>query len=169
MEPAVQPLAAILELNTDLFFNCCQGLSEPDATRRLAGGGNSVAFLAAHLTHSRHYLADRLGAALQNPLAPLLAGGKGIDDIASLPPLEEILAAWQAIGQHLMAAVSSLSADDLSRDLPHRFPIAGNNPLTVLTFFVQHDSYHVGQVSFLRRQLGHGAMSYQRRPQPTSA
>jgi uncharacterized damage-inducible protein DinB len=32
--------------------------------------------------------------------------------------------------------------------------------LGLVAFLVQHDSYHLGQVAFLRRQLGHPAMSY---------
>jgi len=32
----------------------------------------------------------------------------------------------------------------------------------MLTFLVQHDSYHVGQMAFLRRQLGKSAMTYRR-------
>ena len=164
MEPVLRPLAAILDLNTDLLFNCCDGLSEADAARRLSDGGNSVVFLAAHLAYSRHYVAGRLGLpAADNPLAPYLDGKKGIDDVSELPPLQEILSAWEAIGSHLVTSLESLDAEALARHAPHRFPIAGDNPLTLLTFFVQHDAYHVGQVSILRRQLGHGAMSYKRR------
>jgi uncharacterized damage-inducible protein DinB len=32
----------------------------------------------------------------------------------------------------------------------------------MIAFLVQHDSYHVGQMAFLRRQLGKAAMSYRR-------
>ena len=164
MEPAVQPLSAIFDLNTDLLRNCCEGLSDADANRRLADGGNSVAFLAAHLTDARHVLAARLGAPLANPLSPILDIASGIDDIAALPPLAEILEAWEAIAVHLSGVLDRLTADELARDLPHRFPIAGQTPLGVIAFLVQHDSYHVGQLAFLRRQLGRGGMSYARRP-----
>ena len=95
MEPQVAPLRAILELNTDLLLNCLDGLSDEEARRRLEGGGNTIAFLAAHLTDTRHFLANRLGHPLANPL-------------------------------------------------------------------VQHDSYHIGQMGFLRRQLGKPAMAYAR-------
>jgi uncharacterized damage-inducible protein DinB len=37
---------------------------------------------------------------------------------------------------------------------------AGSAVLGVLTFLAQHDSYHVGQLSLLRRQLGLPAMKY---------
>ena len=34
--------------------------------------------------------------------------------------------------------------------------------LALIAFLMQHDSYHIGQVAFLRRQLGKPAMVYTR-------
>ena len=34
--------------------------------------------------------------------------------------------------------------------------------LALIAFLMQHDSYHIGQVAFLRRQLGKPAMAYTR-------
>src|SRR5262245_55254190 len=81
MEPEVAPLHAILKLNTDLLLNCLDGMTEEDARRQLEGGGNSIAFLAAHLTDTRHFLANRLGHPLANPLSRYLAAARGIEDI----------------------------------------------------------------------------------------
>ena len=50
MEPQAAPLAALFDLNTDLLLNCLDGLTDSEAQRRLEAGGNSVTFLAAHLT-----------------------------------------------------------------------------------------------------------------------
>jgi len=57
--------------------------------------------------------------------------------------------------------VADLEASDLERPAPHVFPIEGGESLLgCLAFLVQHDSYHLGQVAFLRRYLGFEAMSY---------
>jgi uncharacterized damage-inducible protein DinB len=34
--------------------------------------------------------------------------------------------------------------------------------LGMIAFLTQHDSYHVGQAAFLRRQIGRPAMTYTR-------
>jgi hypothetical protein len=73
MEPQVRPLAALYNLNTDLLLNCLEGLSDSEAQRRLEAGGNSITFLAEHLTDSRHFLVARLGHTLVNPIARYLA------------------------------------------------------------------------------------------------
>jgi uncharacterized damage-inducible protein DinB len=164
METPLAPLAQILELNTDLLLNCIDGLSDAEAQRQLDAGGNSAAFLAAHLTDSRHFLAARLDRPLDNPLAPVLSDARGIEDVKTWPPLAEIRAAWLAVSEHLLAALGPLTAEELARPHSHRFPISDSTRLGMIAFLVQHDSYHVGQLAFLRRQLGKPAMAYTRRP-----
>ena len=164
MHPSVAPLAAIFDLNTDLLINCLDGLSDEDARRRMAGGGNSVTFLAAHLIDTRHFLTARLGRPLANPLAPLLAQAKSIDDIQAWPSLERLRAGWITIAEHLGTALEGLSSDELAKENVHRFPLSDSTALGFLAFLAQHDSYHVGQVAFLRRQLGLEAMAYTRGP-----
>ena len=87
MEIRVAPLAEILRLNTVLFRNCLDGLSDEQAAKRPSGATNSAAFVAAHLTSSRFFLLKTLGAEHPDPLAAYLDGRKGIDEIAQLPPL----------------------------------------------------------------------------------
>lgn len=162
MEVQLAPLAAILDLNTDLLLNSLDGLADEEARIRLAGGGNSIAFLAAHLTDSRHFLAARIGRPLANPLSRVLADARSVEDIAEWPPLEELRAAWSAVSLRLVSALEALSAADLAHPDGSRFPLGDGSRLGVITFLVQHDSYHVGQVAFLRRQLGKPAMTYTR-------
>jgi uncharacterized damage-inducible protein DinB len=162
MTTSLAPLAAIFELNTDLLLNCIDGLSDDASRRRLPGGGNSAAFLTAHLTESRHFAAANLGRPLANPLAALLAGARGIEDVRDWPPLSELREAWLGISSHLRTVLAELPAGELSRPSAHRFPASDGTMLGMLTFLAQHDSYHVGQLAFLRRQLGMPAMSYAR-------
>jgi uncharacterized damage-inducible protein DinB len=162
MEPQLAPLAAIFDLNTDLLLNCLDGLSDAEARERLAGGGNSITFLAAHLTDTRHFLATRMGQPLPNPIARYLAEARSIEDIAEWPSLAEIRSAWCQVSSHLKSALAASSAADLARQNTHRFPISDSSQLGMIAFLVQHDAYHVGQIAFLRRQLGHPPMAYRR-------
>ena len=162
MLAVIAPLAAIYELNTDLLVNCLEGVADDAARRRPEGGANSLAFVAAHLADSRHFLTGRLGRALPNPLTPYLADARTIDDVASLPTLEEIRTAWLAVSEHLRGVLESLDEAALAPPQVHRFPFADTTPLGLVGFLAQHDSYHVGQAAFLRRQLGLPAMAYTR-------
>jgi len=164
MDPQIAPLAALFDLNTDLLLNCLDGLTDSEAQRRLEAGGNSVTFLAAHLTDTRHYLVARLGHPLPNPLARYLADVRSIDEIRELPPLEEIRPAWQAVSSHLATVLAELSPSEMAEANVHRFPLADTTRLGMIAFLAQHDSYHLGQIAFIRRQLGKPPMSYARRP-----
>ncbi len=166
MDPQVAPLATLFELNTDLLLNCLDGLSEAEAQRRLESGGNSITFLASHLTDSRHFLVARLGRPATNALARYLADVRSIDDIQEWPTLEEIRRAWLAVSAHLATVLGDLTSSDLAEPNVHRFPTSDNTRLGMIAFLVQHDSYHLGQIAFLRRQLGKPPMSYARRPNP---
>jgi RimJ/RimL family protein N-acetyltransferase/uncharacterized damage-inducible protein DinB len=162
MDPQVAPLHAVLELNTDLLLNCLDGLTDAEVRERLPGGGNSIAFLTAHLTDTRHFLSRRLGHPLPNPLSRYLAQAGSIDDIVEWPSLDEQRAWWRGVGRHLCDVVAGRTAEELRRPDLHRFPMGDSTELSLIAFLVQHDSYHIGQVAFLRRQLGKPAMAYTR-------
>jgi len=163
MEAPVAPLHAIFELNTDLLLNSLDGLSDEEAHRRLAGGGNSIAFLTAHLTDTRHFLAQRLGHPLANPLSRYLAEASSIDDVVDWPSLDDQREWWRVAGRHLCGIVAARTGEELRRPNAHRFPMGDSSELGLIAFLAQHESYHVGQVAFLRRQLGRPAMTYDRR------
>ncbi len=161
MEPELRPLAAIFELNTDLLMNCLDGVSDDLARRRLGGGGNSIAVLVAHMAEARYYLANLLGAELENPLAAM-AGAASIDDMDEVPPLVELAEAWGSASAGLRRTLRRLGPDRLGAAVGQSFPIPGGTALDAIAFLAQHDTYHLGQVAFLRRQLGLPAMSYER-------
>ena len=164
MHPSVTPLARILRLNTELLLNCVRDLDDVIANRRVTPSSNSLAFVVAHLVDSRHFLAAMLGSPLANPIAAALAGGRTLDELGRLPPIETLVSAWESISAHLAVAVERLDTPALASRLER--PLPGGDPTLLggFAFLVQHDSYHLGQFGLLRRQLGLPAMSYATAP-----
>jgi uncharacterized damage-inducible protein DinB len=162
MEWRIQALATILDLNTDLLLNCAEGITEEMAHQRLAGGGNNIAFLVAHLADARYFLATLLETPLPNPLSATLASANSIEDVQEWPPFPELLRSWREVSAHLAVVLGQMTPEKLDAPSPHSFPIPGGTAFHAVAFLVQHDSYHVGQVAFLRRQVGLPAMSYTR-------
>jgi len=160
MDLRVQPLAAILKLNTRLLLNCLEGLSDEAARVRHASGVNSVTFIAAHVTDSRYFLLRTLGGALENPLSRFLDKAKTIDEITEWPPLDAVRTAWKDVSAALDTQLGTATADELSASVDARFPGVERTRLGALTFLVQHDSYHLGQLALLRKPAGLPAMSY---------
>jgi len=167
MNPSVSPLAQLLELNADLLLNCLAGLSEPQAVARPLPGGNSIAFVVAHVIDARHFMARLLGRAMENPLQPTLGGVKTIEEVVALPTIGELTAMWTAVAGHVSVCLDAATEEALTRPSGQRFPTGDATTLGALAFLVQHESYHIGQIALLRKGLGHPAMSYERR-RPTT-
>jgi uncharacterized damage-inducible protein DinB len=160
MDARITALAEILRLNTRLFRNCLDGFTDEMAGRRPSGGTNSAAFIASHLTDARFYLLKLLGAEQPNPVAASLAGARSIDDVKQLLPLPEIQAAWTTAAHALRDCLESITTADLDAKTSTRFPMPDPTILGVLTFLVQHDTYHIGQLALLRKHAGLPAMRY---------
>lgn len=160
MHATLHPLADILSLNTRLFVNCLDGMSDAAAQARPVGGANNAAFLACHLVDARIHLLKLLGRDMPHPFGDRLAKVTRIDDMTWYPSLDEIRARWKDVSARLDAQLGELGADDLARDSGQKFPVADRSLLGVIAFLAQHDSYHVGQLSLLRRAAGLPAMKY---------
>jgi uncharacterized damage-inducible protein DinB len=160
MDPRVAPLADTLRLNTRLFRNCLKDLSDEQARQRPSAATNSAAFVAAHTANSRFFLLKLLGAERASPLDRYLGGWKSIDQLTEWPALAEVQAAWTEASHALRDRLAAMTPGEL--DAPHgtQFPIEDPSVLGVLAFLVQHDSYHIGQLSLLRKYAGLPAMSY---------
>jgi uncharacterized damage-inducible protein DinB len=160
MESVVAPLKRTLDLNTRLLVNALDGLDDEAAQKRIHGT-NHVAFLACHLVDTRHYLARALGLESESPFKEALEEARGIDDVKEFPGLDAIRDAWKDVSGTLSTRLAALTAADLEKPAEAAFPIEeGGTTLGCLTFLLQHDSYHLGQVALLRRALGFPAMSY---------
>lgn len=77
-----------------------------------------------------------------------------------LATLDELRPAWRAVGAHLQTTLTNVTAAALAEPKVHRLPIQDASRLGLIAFLLQHDSYYLGQVAFLRRQLGKPPMSY---------
>jgi uncharacterized damage-inducible protein DinB len=163
MPNAAEPIRAIFRLNTDLVLNCLAGVDDATAWQQVTEDTNHIAFILAHLITARHLIADAFGSPLPSPLEGAMDRATKVADVLELPPVDELLAHWLAVSEHLSDALAQLPDETLGAPTPMRFPIEGDTLLSVLAFFAQHDSYHVGQLALLRRQFGLAPMAYTRR------
>ncbi|NIM49132.1 MAG: DUF664 domain-containing protein [Gemmatimonadales bacterium] len=160
MDSRVTPLVDILRLNTRLFRNCLDGLTDEQASLRPSAATNSAAFVAAHLADARFYLLKVLGVEHPSPLADYLAGARSIDDVKQCPTLAQTHYAWTTAGRLLRDRLEQMTAADLDAPVTTQFPMPDATVLGALTFLVQHESYHIGQLALFRKYAGLPAMSY---------
>lgn len=160
MNPTIRSHHAVLTLNTRLFLNCLQGVIEADGVGRVSPHTNSLAFIAVHLVDARHFLSKGLGLALANPFAEALANVQRIDDADRLPSLDELRDAWRDVSDPLAERLAALHDEELVAPAPQQFPVDDGSVLGEIAFLLQHEAFHIGQMAFLRKQLGYESMSY---------
>jgi uncharacterized damage-inducible protein DinB len=162
MDPRIGPLTEILRLNTKLFRNCLEGVSDDAAARRPSSTTNSAAYIAVHVAEARFFLLKMLGAEQPSPIAAYLAGVRGIEDVKQFPSMAEIQRAWTTASHALRDRLEAMTAAELDARIasPFPLPVADPTTLSLLAFLVQHDSYHIGQLALLRKHAGLPAMQY---------
>lgn len=162
MEPRlVDPIVEILDLNTRLFLNCLAGTDDDSIRQRITGNTNSLHFLGCHLADARYFIAPMIGLETATPF-PELASVLTIDEMPQPgPSLTDILDAWNEISDVLLNRIRALGRSELMKRPTISFPGTSPTVLGGLTFLMQHESYHIGQMALLRKALGFDAMSYQ--------
>lgn len=161
MDARIGPLVAILRTNTRLFLNCLRNVDDATGTTRVSNRTNHLTFIAVHLVDARDYLLGTLGGERVAPFAAYeLDAVSGIEEVEALPPLQEVITAWNEVSRRLTDLLGTLDAAVWNAEAPTRFPVDDPTTLGMLAFLTQHDSYHIGQLAFLRKHLGFGAMSY---------
>ena len=164
MHPSIAPLASIFRLNTELVLNCIEDLDDRLAQARGEPPVNSIAFLVAHLSETRHLMAQIIGQPLPSPFSPAFSKARTLDQAGPLPSLDELRAHWERISAHLAVHIERLDTAQLAQSSSQRLPGTDGTLLGALAFLAQHESYHLGQIGILRRQLGCSPMSYRLKP-----
>jgi len=160
MVDALAPLAEIFGLNTRLFVNTLADLDEADAAARPTQRTNSVAFIAGHLVETRAWMGRYLGLDTPAPFGGDLEHATGIDQVKTMPRLAAIRPAWQEVSGRIMDRLDQLTVADLAQSSSQRFPGVSSTLLGGIAFLIQHESYHVGQLAYLRKFLGLPPMQY---------
>ncbi len=155
----IDPLLSQYELNSRLLLNCVEALSESQMRERPSPEVNSPAFLVAHLIDTRHYLLSMLGKGATNPVAPYVADATSMADVKELPPADALRAHWEEAAPLLRDALRG-AGNDLLAAKTQRLPGTDGTVLGAIAFLLQHESYHIGQLSLIRRMLGFPAMEY---------
>jgi uncharacterized damage-inducible protein DinB len=159
MHPSVQPLFQIYSLNTGLLHKCVKGFTEEEALSRVDQRANNAVFIGLHMADARFHLVGWLGLEQDNPFGPF-AEVRHVDEVEAFPTLAEVMEAWDRVSEDLERHLPTLGPEALEGPAPFDIPLGKGRLLDTLAFMAQHESYHIGQLSILRKQLGFDAMEW---------
>jgi uncharacterized damage-inducible protein DinB len=149
-------IALQFDMHTRLFNNVLQDIGEEESYNRF-NNSNNVKWLAGHLVSARYMFAGFSGLSDDDGFKMF---GKGFDSSLDYPSLEQIKSKWNEIAPSISNGLKNLSPDDLKGKGLFQTPIGDDNLKNFIEFVLHHEAYHIGQIGFIRKQLGKEPMKY---------
>ena len=134
------------------------GLSQEDSLIRPQPEGNCLNWVLGHLVASRNSTLRALGRETiwtDEQAEPYRRGSDALTDASDATPLDNLLADFRVSQEKLLAALDTLSAEELEAKAP--FSPSNNEKETLgslLATIAFHEAYHSGQTGLLRRIAG---------------
>jgi len=158
--PAVYPSCLIFNLNHRLLVNCLEGITEEQATTRISESSNSLIWMATHIVWARFNTIKLLGGNPDNPYNGLFEKFKPFDPADTYPTLSAVKAEWDKATELLKKALQHVTEGHLATPPPFTPPTGDNSIGGAIIFLSQHESFHIGQMAFLKKYFTKSSMSY---------
>ena len=151
----------ILNLNTRLFNNSLEGVTEEQANVRISEHNNSLIWLTTHTVWGRYLICSALGKPpAKNPYDGMFENFKPFDPKDKYPTLAELKTEWTKASELLKEALDSVTEEQLSAKGPFPVPVDDSTNGGACAFFVQHESFSIGQMALLKKYFTKEAMQY---------
>jgi uncharacterized damage-inducible protein DinB len=154
------------QLLTEWYLFALDGISDQDGSKSINDRCNTLEWLAGHLIVGRYRNMARLGSKMAPPKSLDKFINQAIpppnaiafDSSIKYPSLSECREEWKVYSQAFHEALKNADEKILKTTISFSVPIGGNTVEDALMFIVEHESYHIGQMSLIRKSLGYPAM-----------
>jgi hypothetical protein len=126
--------------------------------QRPAPHSTHVLWIVGHVATTRGLLVRLLGSGLETKPNPLFAGGSPLQANGVYPSSSAVADLWREMGDRFDETLKTVSLGDLQRPSPEGVPTFNGRVSGVLAASVFHEAYHVGQLGYLMRWLGHSPL-----------
>jgi uncharacterized damage-inducible protein DinB len=156
--PVAAPLLTIYRTNGWQFKKALDGLTEDELWYTPTEDTNPMLWIAGHILDTRAVVLKLLGEEFPRPWKELFTLGSVIAERALYPSVSEIQVAVHEVSERFKIVLSAVDDEFLAQPqsglgLPNSVTRADE-----IAFFAQHEAYHVGQMAYLRKALGHGRL-----------
>jgi uncharacterized damage-inducible protein DinB len=157
--PAVIASAAEnYRFNSKFLENSVKDLAPEEWLRRPAETTNHIAWIVGHVAWTRGRLLHYVGTEWRQPGLDPFARGVKLGEDSAYPSPEWLLGIWRESASVLTAALEGVSEDALAKPATQGPPSADGKISGIVNFLAIHETYHGGQIAYLRSWLGHKGM-----------
>ena len=148
-------IAGIFRINTDLFKKTIQGIPSARLLARPADDSNHLLWIAGHVVVHRARVLKLLGQEWSAPWEQLFVRGAKLAEDGLYPGIDEVGQVWDDVSGRLAITLVDASPEALAAPVSKGMTLDGKISGQI-SFLALHESYHVGQMAYLRKWLGFG-------------
>lgn len=156
MESDFANIEGMFKTNTDLVRKTIAEIGPESWFRKPGDDSNHLMWVLGHLVWSRSNVLKLFSEHVDVPLGSLFSRGAQLASPDEYPSVEEMRRVWDEVSQKLLTTLASAPADQLAKPALNGPPSFDGKVSGNVAFLAFHETYHVGQVSYLRKWLGHG-------------
>lgn len=150
---------AQFQLQTDWFVNALKDISDDESNIRSAAYANTMKWIAGHLLSCRMTVIEILtGANPDRNYQVLFGKGTMWKEDNNYPTIEHITQVWIKTADELYLQIKKVENDAWQAPAPFRTSIPNDTIAGLIAYFSMHESFHLGQLSLLRKSLEKPAM-----------
>ena len=154
--PAVIATAAEnFRFNSDFLAKMVSDLAPEEWFKHPHENPNHIAWIVGHCVWSRRAILTRLGTEWSEPWLDLFKRGAPAAEDSSYPSVAAMIDSWNESSKILATALDTASEEALAQASVKGPPSADGKISGVINFMAIHETYHIGQASYLRGWLGH--------------
>lgn len=152
MGKAIDDVRSLFQFNNVVFLEKVGDLEDAIASRRPMKEVNPIIWMVGHMTTTRNQALGLVGKPVQ--LSWASAFDKPYDPTAAYPSMSEVKTAWSEVSNRLHKALDKVDSDKLDKKIKLGAPVAREAVRGGVIFFLYHEAWHLGQVSYAMRGLG---------------
>ena len=154
MEKQICPLYEVFNFNTGFFQRALEGITDDETLKIIDENSNTMLWIAGHLITSRCNVLKLCGSSLDSPYYEYFKKGTKLQSGIKYPSIKTLVDEWIQLSYIMTAELKKLHESDLNKPSPFKLPVSENNIINCIGFLLMHESYHIGQLGYIRRILG---------------
>jgi uncharacterized damage-inducible protein DinB len=146
----------MFQTNAEWVDRAIAGVPPEAWLARPGNGSNHLTWILGHMITARANVPRILGKDWSAPRKELFTRGSKLAAPEEYPESAAMKQAWQEVSQLLDASLATVSESTLTQPAPENSPSLDGTIGGYIAFFSLHESYHIGQLGYLKKRLGFG-------------